>query len=117
MASSTNSTTPRADWRSEVNCLKVAAVTGLSAELILRAAGHRAIADLLHEAFPGRHVARIPADQLPPGVKAAVNTLLHASARGVPLRTLQAQTRLRRQPPRAHRESGSSSVLHSRPIA
>src|SRR5215831_4359758 len=105
MASSTISTTPRTDWRSEVNCLKVAAVTGLSAELILRAAGHRAIADLLHEAFPGRHVARIPADQLPPGVKAAVRTLLQASARGVSLRNVQVQTRLRREPRRTHRES------------
>jgi hypothetical protein len=81
------STTPRAAWRSEVNCLKLAAVTGLPADLVLRSAGHQAKADVLRKAFPGR-VGRIPADRTPPSIKAAVQTLLQASARGVPLPNL-----------------------------
>jgi len=81
------STTPRAAWRSEVNCLKLAAVTGLSPDLVLRAAGHQAIADVLRKAFPGR-MGRIPADRTPLSIKAAVQTLLQASARGVPLPNL-----------------------------
>jgi hypothetical protein len=81
------SATPRAAWRSEVNCLRLAAVTGLSADLVLRSAGHQAIADVLRKAFPGR-MGRIPADRTPPSIKAAVQTLLHASARGVPLPNL-----------------------------
>ncbi|PYR44646.1 MAG: hypothetical protein DMF89_27290, partial [Acidobacteria bacterium] len=55
-----------------------------SADLVLRSAGHQAIADVLQNAFPGR-MGRIPTDRTPPSIKAAVQTLLQASARGVPL--------------------------------